>query len=43
MARRGGELTPVHAALYRAVFAATEGERRSGLYDAERRALRRSA
>ncbi len=43
MARRGGELTPAHAALYRAVCDATDGERRTAQYDAERRALRRSA
>jgi len=43
MARRGVELTPAHAALYRAVFDETDEERRAALYDAERRALRRGA
>ena len=43
MARRGRELTPAHAALYRVVFEATAAERRAALLDAERRALRRSA
>lgn len=43
MARRSCELTPAHAALYRAVFDETDADRRAALYDAERRALRRSA
>ncbi len=43
MARRGCELTPAQAALYRAVFEQTASDRRAALIDAERRALRRSA
>ena len=43
MARRGREWTPAHAALYRGVFEDTDAERRVALFDAERRALRRSA
>jgi UDP-N-acetylglucosamine diphosphorylase/glucosamine-1-phosphate N-acetyltransferase len=43
MARRGREWTPAHAALYRSVFEDTDAERRVALFDAERRALRRSA
>ena len=43
MARRGCELTPAHAALYRAVFEQTAADRRAAVIDAERRALRRSA
>jgi UDP-N-acetylglucosamine diphosphorylase/glucosamine-1-phosphate N-acetyltransferase len=43
MARRDCELTPAHAALYRAVFEQTAPDRRAALLDAERRALRRSA
>jgi UDP-N-acetylglucosamine diphosphorylase/glucosamine-1-phosphate N-acetyltransferase len=43
MARRGCELTPAHAALYRAVFEQTAADRRAALIDAEWRALRRSA
>jgi UDP-N-acetylglucosamine diphosphorylase/glucosamine-1-phosphate N-acetyltransferase len=39
MARRGRELTPAHEALYRAAFEETAVDR----FDAERRALRRSA
>ncbi len=43
MGRRGCELTPAHAALYRKVFEQTAADRRAALIDAERKALRRSA
>ena len=43
MRRRGQELTPVHDALYRALYAATAGDRRRALRDADVRRLRRSA
>ncbi len=43
MVRRGCELTPGRAAVYRAVFEVTADDRRAALIDAERRALRRSA
>ncbi|HVS36748.1 MAG TPA: putative sugar nucleotidyl transferase [Gemmataceae bacterium] len=43
MARRGCDLSPAQAALYRTVFEQTAADRRAVLTDAERRALRRSA
>jgi hypothetical protein len=42
MRRRGQELTPVQAAVYRALYAATAGERRRALRDADVRRLRRA-
>jgi UDP-N-acetylglucosamine diphosphorylase/glucosamine-1-phosphate N-acetyltransferase len=43
MARRGRELTPAHAALYRGLYARTADERRRVVGEAERRRLQRSA
>jgi carbonic anhydrase/acetyltransferase-like protein (isoleucine patch superfamily) len=43
MARRGKALTAARAALYRRLHAATAGERRRAVREAERRRLRRSA
>ncbi|MGH7225841.1 MAG: hypothetical protein ACRELF_21690, partial [Gemmataceae bacterium] len=43
MRRRGVELTPAHAALYRTLFEQTAAERRRAVREAEMRALRRSA
>jgi UDP-N-acetylglucosamine diphosphorylase/glucosamine-1-phosphate N-acetyltransferase len=43
MQRRGQELTPAHAGVYRALYAGTAGERRRALRDADVRRLRRSA
>jgi UDP-N-acetylglucosamine diphosphorylase/glucosamine-1-phosphate N-acetyltransferase len=42
MRRRGQELTPVQTAVYRALYAATAGERRRALRDADMRRLRRA-
>jgi UDP-N-acetylglucosamine diphosphorylase/glucosamine-1-phosphate N-acetyltransferase len=43
MRRRGRDLTPVQAAVYRALYAATAGERRRALRDADVQRLRRAA
>jgi hypothetical protein len=43
IARRGRALTPAQAALYRRLHAATAGERRRAVREADRRRLRRSA
>jgi UDP-N-acetylglucosamine diphosphorylase/glucosamine-1-phosphate N-acetyltransferase len=43
MSRRGREMTPAHAALYRQVHASTAGERRQAIRAADKRRLRRSA
>jgi UDP-N-acetylglucosamine diphosphorylase/glucosamine-1-phosphate N-acetyltransferase len=43
MRRRGCDLTPAHASVYRALYAATAGERRRALRDADVRRLRRTA
>jgi UDP-N-acetylglucosamine diphosphorylase/glucosamine-1-phosphate N-acetyltransferase len=43
MSRRGCELTEAHETLYRTLFDESAAERRRVLYEAEKRALRRSA
>jgi hypothetical protein len=43
MRRRGCELTPAHAELYRTLFEESAGERRRVLVETELQALRRSA
>ena len=43
MRRRGCELTPAHAELYRMLFAESADERRRVVREMEMRALRRSA